>query len=318
MLFKHTNQLHRLREHGRSAAAEILSVKTVGGGNHLRAMWAPDEDLTAAWMDCWMHLRVVPRNPGEPPFEATVLTRIHTLPLQGGSVPVWYDPADHAKVVVDYEADVQGKMHALAHADLLGHRYDQRLGMAWTPVAGELLPVAVMVQAGRGRVKASGRLGALFGATAEAAVAAVRGRAAQVLPQLAPDWFARHDVTVEEPYGDIPPHATPEDAAGAGLAIAAGLVSLLGGHLTRAEVALTGALAADGALQPVTGFHEREDAARKGYATHLVAPAGNGSDAAHAQAQQRKGLELTFAPDLESALRAALARHALKTFTPPA
>jgi ATP-dependent Lon protease len=185
-------------------------------------------------------------------------------------------------------------------------------------VAGELLPVAVMVQRGRGKVTAAGRLGALFGATAEAAVAAVRGRAARLLPQLAPDWFAHHDVTVEEPYGDIPPRTTPEDAAGAGLAIAAGLVSLLGGHLVRAEVALTGVLTADGALQPVTGFHEREDAARKGYATHLVAPAGNGSDTAHAQAQQRKGLELAFAADLDAALRASLARHALKTFVPPA
>ena len=317
MLFKHKHLLEDLRERGRSAPAEIISVRTVGGGSHLRAMWATDEDLTAGWMDCWMRLRVVPKNIAEPPFEATVLTRMHTLPLEGSHVPVWYDPADHAKVVVDYELDVRAKTHYLAEADLLAHRYDQRLGMAWTPVAGSLLPVAVAQRAGRGRVTAPGGLGRLFGQTAEAAVAAVRGRASQLLPRLDSDWFAHHDITVEEPYGDIPSGATAEAAAGAGLAVAAALVSLLSGRLVRAEVAVTGLLTPDGALTSVTDFRGRAQAAQKGYATRLVAPAGNEPDAVHVHAKDRHELEFAFAADLDTALRSALARHTLRTFVPP-
>ncbi|SEL95252.1 S16 family serine protease [Streptacidiphilus jiangxiensis] len=315
MLFKHKHLLDELRKRGRTAPAEIISVRTVGGGNNLRAMWASDEDLTAQWMNCWMHLRVVPKNRAEPPFEATVLTRMHTLPLEGGVVPVWYDPEDHARVVMDYEADVQGKMHNLAHGDLLMHRYDQRLGLAWTPVRDELLPVMVMAERGRGRVKATGRLGALFGPTADAAVAAVRGAAPRLLPQLGADWFAHHDLSVEEPYGDIPRGTTADDAAGAGLAIAVALVSLLGGHLVRAEVAVTGRLAADGRLEPVTDLRGRAHAAHKIYATQLVVPAGNQADG-HGSAET--GLELSFATDLDEAVHACLARHALRTFVPPA
>ncbi|MEY9872382.1 hypothetical protein ABH931_001858 [Streptacidiphilus sp. MAP12-33] len=312
MLFKHRHLLEDLRERGRTAPAEIISVKTVGGGNHLRAMWASDQDLTAQWMDCWMHLRVVPKSRAEPPFEATVLTRMHTLPLEGGVVPVWYDPADHARVVVDYEADVQGKMHNLAHGDLLQHRYDQRLGLAWTPVRDALLPVMVMAERGRGRVKATGLLGGLFGPAAEAAVVAVRGAAPALLPQLGADWFAHHDISVEEPYGDIPRGTTPDDAAGAGLAIAVALVSLLGGHLVRAEVAVTGRLGADGVLAPVTDLGGRLTAAHHVYATRLVAPSGN---APHGSVG---GPELVFAADLPEALSSTLGRHALRTFVPPA
>ena len=53
-----------------------------------------------------MKLRVRPHDRAEAPFEATVLTRIQTSKFMGSTVPVWYDPNDHSRVVVDYEADV--------------------------------------------------------------------------------------------------------------------------------------------------------------------------------------------------------------------
>lgn len=38
-------------------------------------------------MDCRMVLRVVPEHHVEPPFEATVMTRINTMKFQGSAVP---------------------------------------------------------------------------------------------------------------------------------------------------------------------------------------------------------------------------------------
>jgi hypothetical protein len=47
MFFKHKHLLEDLRKNGRSARAEILSMKTLGEGSNIRAIWAPDEDLTS-------------------------------------------------------------------------------------------------------------------------------------------------------------------------------------------------------------------------------------------------------------------------------
>jgi hypothetical protein len=83
MLFQHKDLLEELREHGCKATGEILSMKTIGGGLSIRAIWAPDEDLTAGWQNCKMTLRVIPDERAEAPFEASVLTRIQTVKIQG-------------------------------------------------------------------------------------------------------------------------------------------------------------------------------------------------------------------------------------------
>ena len=105
MFYKHEHLEKKLREHGRSATAEILSMRTEGSGNSLSGMFAEDDDLSGQWTLARLHLRVMPE--GEPPFEATVRSRIHTFKYKGDTVPVLYDPGDHDKVVVDAEADLR-------------------------------------------------------------------------------------------------------------------------------------------------------------------------------------------------------------------
>ena len=171
MLFKHKHLLTELRKNGRRATAEIISIKTVGEGRSIRALWAPDEDLSSGWIDCLMRLRVIPGQRGEPPFEATAMTRVHTLKYLGGTVPVWYDPENTARVVVDYEADLAGEMDWMADAERLAHRHDQRLGLVWTPLGGDLLPIEVLAEPGNGRVAVKGHLDKLVKDHATAAVA---------------------------------------------------------------------------------------------------------------------------------------------------
>jgi hypothetical protein len=310
MFFKHKHLLEELRANGRQAKAEIISMKTVGEGSNMRAMWASDEDLSSGWMDCWMDLRVLPH--GEPPFEVKVLTRIHTLKFKGGGVPVWYDPADHSRVAVDYEADLQSQTEGLNHLDREVHRFDQRLGLAWTPLGGDILAVELMAKSGKGHVTVAGALGKLLSNVAPAVVAHVRGRASELAPQLPADWFARNDIVIDAPYGAWPHTVTPDEAANAGLAIAAALVSLIGGHMVRPEVALTGILSPAGELLPATGFQEKAHAAAKGHAAQLVAPAANQSDSWHVRQDQHRGMEFVFVTTLDEALHAAMTRKQAK------
>lgn len=324
MFFKHKHLLEELRENGRSARGEILSMTTIGQSSSLRAAWAPDEDLSAGWADCKMKLRVVPTDRTEAPFEASVLTRIHTFKFQGGHVPVWYDPQDHSRVVVDYEADletmVQG-LQALAKtekdSERASHRYEQRLGLVWTPVAGVLLPLEVLVNQGSGRLEVREGLGAVATEPAQIAVACVRGQAGRILPALSADWFSRHDVHVLLAYGGLPDGADRAAWAGTSAAIAVALVSQVGGHIVRNDVAVTGALGPEGALLPVGALRDRVHAAAKGFAARVVAPVGDEHDSSSIPERDRRDLELVYASTLDDVLRDALARHQLKGFVSP-
>jgi hypothetical protein len=291
MLFKHKHLLKELRKSGRRATAEIISVKTVGEGRSIRALWAPDEDLSSGWIDCVMRLRVIPEQPGEPPFEATAMTRVHALKYLGGTVPVWYDPENTARVVVDYEADLAAEMHWMADAERLAHRHDRRLGLVWTPLGGDLLPIEVLAKPGQGRVAVKGRLDKLVGDHAAAVVEYVRGHAIELAPGVEPDWLARNDLQFDAPYGDVPADLTSPTAASAGLAIAAALVS------------------AAGELLPVRGFREQAHCAKRGYAKLLVAPKANEADVRQVSEQDRRDLQLVFAATPAEALHAALAAH---------
>jgi hypothetical protein len=306
MLFKHKHLLSELRKNGRRATAEIIEIETVGEGSSIRAPWAPDEDLGRGWIDCLMRLRVMPQQSGEPPFEATAMTRVHTLDYLGSTVPVWYDPRNTAKVVVDYEAGAAAEMHWMADAERLAHRHDQRLGLVWTPLGNDLMPIEVLAKPGKGRVAVKGRLDKLIGKHAAAAVEYVRVHGEEIAPDLDLGWLMRNDLHVAELYGDVPADATVQNTASVGLAIAAAVVSQLSGRFIRTEVAVTGGLTAAGELLAVRGFREKAHCAKRGYAHLLVAPRANEPDLHQVSRQDRRDLRFAFAATPAEALRAAL------------
>jgi len=316
MLFKHKHLLEELRQNGRHATGEIISINTVGEGAAMRAMWAPDSDLSAGWMDCVMHLRVIPDERGEPPFEAKVATRIHTLKFQGSHVPVWYDPQDTSKVVIDYEADLANQQFWSNRSDLLQHRTQQRLGLAWTPLAGGLLPFEVLAKQGKGRISVKGPIEKVIGRHAIAAVELIRARAAEFAPDRDPGWFARNDLHVDQPYGGLPPGLTEAETASGGLAIAAAFASMISGHLVRTEVALTGAIAPDGTLLPVDDLRGKAHAAKEGYAQLLIAPKASEHDLHQVSNRDRGSLQVVFAGTVTEALHTALTKRAARDHHP--
>jgi hypothetical protein len=112
MLYKHGRLEKKLREDGRTAPAEILSIRTEGSGGSAKGQWSEDDDLTGNWSLCRLQLRVMP--PSEASFEVSVRTRLNTLKFKGDTVPVLYDPDDHDKVVVDYQSDARSHMEGTA------------------------------------------------------------------------------------------------------------------------------------------------------------------------------------------------------------
>jgi hypothetical protein len=272
----------------------------------------------------------------------------------GDKVPVRFDPQDHSKVVLDMpalEARHQEKLTAVHAArqraddekiakaqaeidgrvwvpedpsqqrsDLVVHRTDTRPGLAWTPIAGQLLPVEASAKTGSGNLTFDGAMATLLEQPATAALSYVAAHAAELVPGLDHDWFSRHDIRIFQPYGGMPAGNAAADAAGAGLAIVAALVSLLGGHLVRTDVALTGAVTGSGELLPVHDLSKKARAAERMYTKQLVVPAANRQDGQGGQPgsrEQRGGVELVYAATAAEALSSALARHRLKGYLGP-
>jgi hypothetical protein len=273
--------------------------------------------------------------------------KVGTLAV-GDKVPVRFDPQDHAKVVLDLpalevrhqqkaaaaqaawqriedekvakaQAEIDGRVWIPAgkseqQGDLVIHRTDTRPGLAWTPIGGQLLPVEASVSPGSGALTFDGALADVLEPPARAALSHLSAQAAELMPWLDRDWFARHDLRVFQPYGGRPPGDLVKDAPSAGVAMVAALVSLLGGHLVLNDVALTGGIAETGDLLPVHDLAKKAKAAQRMYTKQLIVPAANQQSGPDQQA----GLQLVFAATVSEALSAALGRHRLKGYDPPA
>ena len=89
--------------------------------------------------------------PGEPAFEQTVHSRLNTLKSKGDTVPVLYDPDDHGRVVVDYEADAQAEMARVAALPQVAQRppEDPRTSADVAPLDPELQQLMDLEEAER-------------------------------------------------------------------------------------------------------------------------------------------------------------------------
>ena len=77
----------------------------------------------------------------------------------------------------------------------------------------------------QGRATITGQLGDVMKESAQAALSYVRSNAYELVPELAEDWFATHDIHIHVPAG-----ATPKDGPSAGVAMVTALASLLSWH----------------------------------------------------------------------------------------
>ena len=143
------------------------------------------------------------------------------------------------------------------------------VGLAWTPVGGDIL----FIEAGRmpGGSKGlimTGQLGPVMQESVQAALTWVRGNAAHY--GIDPELFKASDIHIHVPAGAI-----PKDGPSAGVTMAAALVSMLTGRLLRANLAMTGEITLTGQVLPVGGIKEKVLAAKRGGVHEVILPFEN-------------------------------------------
>jgi ATP-dependent Lon protease len=177
-------------------------------------------------------------------------------------------------------------------------------GLAWTPVGGEVLFIEATAMPGTGRLTITGQLGDVMRESAQAALSFVRSEAGALIPALAEDWFAGHDIHIHVPAG-----ATPKDGPSAGVAMVVALASLLSGRPVRSDVAMTGEITLTGQVLPIGGLKEKALAAQRGGIRCVIAPERNEQDVEEIPEHLRKDLSFRFVGSAEEALEIALQRR---------
>jgi len=145
------------------------------------------------------------------------------------------------------------------------------IGLAWTPVGGEVLFVEASRMAGTGSLTLTGQLGDVMKESARAALSWLRMHAREY--GIDPEFFKNAEMHVHVPSGAI-----PKDGPSAGVTMATAMASQLTGRAVRSEVAMTGEITLSGRVLPVGGIKEKVLAARRVGINEVILPKQNGKN----------------------------------------
>jgi ATP-dependent Lon protease len=173
------------------------------------------------------------------------------------------------------------------------------LGLAWTPVGGDVLFIEGTTMPGKGGMRLTGQLGEVMSESANLALSYVRAHAGEL--GIDPKVFTEKDLHVHFPSG-----AVKKDGPSAGVTITTALVSLLTNRAVRPRLAMTGEMTLRGEVLPVGGVREKVVAARRIGVHTVVLPERNRADVEEIPKQVREHVEFVFARTYDDVLAAAL------------
>jgi len=176
------------------------------------------------------------------------------------------------------------------------------VGMAWTPVGGDILFIEATKMKGKGNLILTGQLGEVMKESAQAALSFI-GSHAQALG-LSPDFRSELDIHVHVPAG-----AVPKDGPSAGVTILTALTSLLTGRLVRNDLAMTGEITLRGAVLPIGGVKEKVLAAHRAGIKTILLPERNRLDLEEVPKSALEGpnpIQFHFVKEMSEVIRHAL------------
>lgn len=178
------------------------------------------------------------------------------------------------------------------------------IGLAWTPVGGEILFIEATMMKGSRGFSLTGKLGEVMSESAQAALAYIRSNARRF--GIDEDFFQKGDIHVHIPAGAI-----PKDGPSAGITIAVAIVSLLTGKLVRSDTAMTGEITLRGKVLPVGGIKEKVLAAARMGISRIILPKYNEADLADIPENIRAKLQFIPVTAMDEVLKNSIVDFSL-------
>ncbi|XP_061826248.1 lon protease homolog 2, peroxisomal [Nerophis lumbriciformis] len=177
------------------------------------------------------------------------------------------------------------------------------VGLAWTPLGGEIMFVEASRTEGEGQLTLTGQLGDVMKESAHLSISWLRANAKtyQLTNMVGgTDPLEGTDIHLHFPAG-----AVTKDGPSAGVTIVTCLASLFCGRLVRSDVAMTGEITLRGLVLPVGGIKDKVLAAHRAGVKRVILPKRNEKDLDELPANVRADLDFVTAANLDQVLNAA-------------
>ncbi|XP_044778019.1 lon protease homolog 2, peroxisomal isoform X2 [Neomonachus schauinslandi] len=177
------------------------------------------------------------------------------------------------------------------------------IGLAWTPLGGEIMFVEASRMDGEGQLTLTGQLGDVMKESAHLAISWLRSNAKKYHLTNASGSFDLLDNT--DIHLHFPAGAVTKDGPSAGVTIVTCLASLFSGRLVRSDVAMTGEITLRGLVLPVGGIKDKVLAAHRAGLKRVIIPQRNEKDLEEIPGNVRQDLSFVTASSLDEVLNAA-------------
>lgn len=210
----------------------------------------------------------------------------------------------HTKLIQVGEKFIEGALGAprFQHEEVMERAMPPgtAVGLAWTPVGGDVLFIETTKMPGAKGLILTGQLGDVMKESVTAALSYVRTKAKSL--KLAEDFYDKLEIHVHVPAG-----AVPKDGPSAGVTMVTALVSLLTGRPVKRRLAMTGEVTLTGQVLPVGGIKEKVLAAHRAGVETVILPDDNQKDYLEdVPAEIRECLTAYFVKSADQVLRLAL------------
>jgi len=179
------------------------------------------------------------------------------------------------------------------------------IGLAWTPVGGDIMFVEAARMKGKNQLTLTGKLGEVMKESAQAALGFVRSNAAEL--GIDEEVFEKLDIHIHVPSGAI-----PKDGPSAGVTILSAVTSLLTEIPVSREFAMTGEITLRGAVLPVGGVKEKVLAALRAGITQIILPEKNKKDLEDIPQHIQEQITFHFVSTMAEVLKLALGESIVK------
>ena len=180
--------------------------------------------------------------------------------------------------------------------DLKTSKVGIAIGLAWTPVGGDILFIETATSEGKGNLSITGNLGDVMKESATIAYEYLKANAHTF--NIDSTIFKDRDVFIHIPEG-----ATPKDGPSAGITLLTALVSTFTGIKPRDNIAMTGEITLRGKITPVGGIKEKILAAKRSEIYDIVLPADNKSNVDEIDKKYIEGMNFHYFSNMTDALK---------------
>lgn len=179
------------------------------------------------------------------------------------------------------------------------------MGLAWTEVGGDILPIEATRMKGKDRLMLTGQLGDVMQESAQAALSYLRTHAKRL--KIDPDFYEQYELHIHAPEGAI-----PKDGPSAGVTLICALFSVLTEQPMPADIAMTGEITLTGRVLRIGGLKSKTLAAMRSGIKTVILPEDNRRDYEELPQEIKAHLNFKFVRDVNQVLKYCFGAPPLK------